>query len=213
MSNVLNMVSEQTFEVQTNKIASAISNAGGGTVDTEMSDSSTNAVQNKVIKGYVDDNTVTVDSAMSDSSENAVQNKVIKAYVDAQSGGTVDIAMSSSSENAVQNKVIKAYVDEKTETHLTVIGVIDLQAGTVTVSGAQAIYTAIAAGKTVSIKVTVSEGNELVAQVLFMNRVIDGESVNIVAGIAVYTGGETVSLLFGGNEGGSSLIFNLQTGA
>lgn len=54
MSNVLNMVSEQTFEVQTNKIASAISNAGGGTVDTEMSDTSTNAVQNKVIKEYVD---------------------------------------------------------------------------------------------------------------------------------------------------------------
>ena len=54
MSNVLNMVSEQKFEAQTDKIAAAITAAGDGTVDTAMSDSSTNAVQNKVIKAYVD---------------------------------------------------------------------------------------------------------------------------------------------------------------
>lgn len=51
------------------------------TIDTAMSDSSTNTVQNKVIKSYVDNNT-TKDTAMSDSSTNAVQNKVIKSYVD-----------------------------------------------------------------------------------------------------------------------------------
>lgn len=56
MSNELNLVSEETFVDQTDKIATAITAAGGGTVDTEMSDTSTNAVQNKVIKEYVDDN-------------------------------------------------------------------------------------------------------------------------------------------------------------
>lgn len=56
MSNKLNLVSEETFVNQTDKIATAITAAGGGTVDTEMSDSSENAVQNKVIKHYVDAN-------------------------------------------------------------------------------------------------------------------------------------------------------------
>lgn len=78
---------------------------GGGSdivVDASMSDTSTNPVQNKVVKKYVDDaetrakkytdekisqietggGSITVDTEMSDSSENAVQNKVIKAYVD-----------------------------------------------------------------------------------------------------------------------------------
>lgn len=60
MSNVLNMVSEDTFTEQTDGIVSAINEIGGGgsiTVDTAMSDTSTNAVQNKVIKEYVDANT------------------------------------------------------------------------------------------------------------------------------------------------------------
>lgn len=56
------------------------------TSDTEMSDESTNPVQNKAIKAYVDDVVskvnIVVDATMSDNSENPVQNKVIKAYVD-----------------------------------------------------------------------------------------------------------------------------------
>ena len=51
-------------------------------VDTVMSDTSVNPVQNKVIKKYVDDHTPEVDAAMSDTSVNPVQNKVIKKYVD-----------------------------------------------------------------------------------------------------------------------------------
>lgn len=56
------------------------------TVDSKMSDTSENPVQNKVIKKYVDEHapSITVDSAMSDSSANPVQNKVVKAYVDAK---------------------------------------------------------------------------------------------------------------------------------
>ena len=42
----------------------SIGSGGGGVVDTEMSDSSTNAVQNNVIKGYVDDLIGDVDTAI-----------------------------------------------------------------------------------------------------------------------------------------------------
>lgn len=63
--------------------------------DTEMYDTSTNLVQNKVIKKYVDGKiaeipVVTVDSELSDTSENTVQNKVIKAYVDTEVAKKVD---------------------------------------------------------------------------------------------------------------------------
>ena len=94
------------------------SDVAGRNPDTAMSSTSTNTVQNKVIKAYVDSHSGgggTVDTEMSGSSENAVQNKVIKAYVDAQKI-TVDASVSSSSTNPVQNKVIKAYVDSSIPT-------------------------------------------------------------------------------------------------
>ena len=55
-------------------------------IDSTMSDTSVNPVQNKVIKKYVDDHApnITVDTEMSDTSVNPVQNKVIKAYADAK---------------------------------------------------------------------------------------------------------------------------------
>ena len=67
---------------------SAYTGGGGGgeiTVDAYLSNSSTNPVQNKIVKGAIDnlqgqiDNIgrITVDSALSDSSTNPVQNKVI----------------------------------------------------------------------------------------------------------------------------------------
>lgn len=61
-----------------------------------------------------------VDSAMSESSSNPVQNKVVKQYIDSKAfnGGsgsvTVDASMSDTSTNPVQNKIVKAYVDSKT---------------------------------------------------------------------------------------------------
>lgn len=83
------------------KVKLAVAQGGGsGPIDTEMSDTSERAVQNKVIKAYADkhpeysvigeetdapdfiDNTIVLDDFMSDESENGVQNKVIKGYVD-----------------------------------------------------------------------------------------------------------------------------------
>ena len=87
-------------------------------VDTVMSDTSENPVQNKVIKKYVDDHSTDVDTVMSDTSTNAVQNKVVKSYVDRRT--TLDTSMSSTSTKAVQNKVIKKYVDEK---HVNIDGI------------------------------------------------------------------------------------------
>lgn len=61
---------------------------------------------------------ITVDTEMSSTSENAVQNKIIKAYVDnAITNVTVtsDTELSSTSTNPVQNKVIKVALDNKVD--------------------------------------------------------------------------------------------------
>lgn len=111
----------------------------GGTVDTEMSDTSTNAVQNKVIKAYVDskENSIQVTEMPEPTAE--LVGKVVQYigpdngdfytgyfyicdedspdYYDwfniqvQDGGGSIDTAMSDTSTNAVQNKVIKSYVD------------------------------------------------------------------------------------------------------
>lgn len=56
---------------------------GGGsvTVDTALSSTSTNPVQNKAIYAAIQGVTVTVDSSLSSTSENPVQNKVIYAAI------------------------------------------------------------------------------------------------------------------------------------
>lgn len=119
-------------------------------VDDVMSDTSTNPVQNKVVKAALDKkagtavastsanglmskadktklddiergaNKTTIDSAMSGSSVNPVQNKVIKQYIDdkvaaAGSNITVDATLSSTSANPVQNKAVKAAIDAKAD--------------------------------------------------------------------------------------------------
>ena len=59
-------------------------------IDSAMSSTSTNAVQNKVVKKYVDDRIILVDAEMSDTSTNTVQNKVIKKYVDDSNATKLD---------------------------------------------------------------------------------------------------------------------------
>ena len=84
---------------------------------------------------YGDIGPITVDSVMSDSSDNAVKNRVIKSYVDGKvpsalknpyaltvfgtsyDGSSpqnipIDTTVSNSSPNAIQNKAIKSYIDE-----------------------------------------------------------------------------------------------------
>ena len=59
---------------------------GNGIIDTSLSSSSTNAVQNKVIYTAINNkqDKMTIDAVMKDNSTNTVQNKVIKAYVDSE---------------------------------------------------------------------------------------------------------------------------------
>lgn len=124
--------------------------SGGVDVDNALSATSTNPVQNKVVKAALDKkagtavastsanglmskadktklddiemgaNKTTIDSAMSGSSVNPVQNKVIKQYIDdkaaaAGSNITVDATLSSTSANPVQNKAVKAAIDAKAD--------------------------------------------------------------------------------------------------
>lgn len=65
-------------------------------------------------------NRTTIDSAMSGSSVNPVQNKVIKQYIDdkvaaAGSNITVDAELSATSTNPVQNKAVKAAINGKAD--------------------------------------------------------------------------------------------------
>ena len=58
--------------------------------------------------------TITVDSALSDTSTNAIQNKVVKAALDLKlnsSSYVVDKELSNESTNPVQNKAVKAAFD------------------------------------------------------------------------------------------------------
>lgn len=124
--------------------------SGGVDVDNALSATSTNPVQNKVIKAALDKkagtavattsanglmskadkikldgiaagaNKTTIDSTMSGSSANPVQNKVIKQYVDdkvaaAGSNITVDAELSATSTNPVQNKAVKSAIDGKAD--------------------------------------------------------------------------------------------------
>lgn len=79
-------------------VDSKVASGSGVTVDTAMSGTSTNPVQNKVIKQYVDDKVaaaggnITVDAALDGASKNPVQNKAVKAALDGKlstSGGTL----------------------------------------------------------------------------------------------------------------------------
>lgn len=98
------------------------------TVDSALSDSSTNPVQNKVIKAELDKKIGTVPSAGADvvggvkaDDATAADTQPVrkgtdgKLYTAPASGGTtitVDSEMSGTSTNPVQNKIIKAYADK-----------------------------------------------------------------------------------------------------
>ena len=81
------------------------------TVDATMSDTSTNPVQNKVVKAAIDAKTIAVDSALSDTSVNPVQNKVVKAALDLKLNA--DVVGDKISENItiVDNKWVVGGVD------------------------------------------------------------------------------------------------------
>lgn len=88
--------------------------SGGVDVDNALSATSTNPVQNKVVKAALDKKAGT---AVASTSANGLMSKADKTKLDDIERGanktTVDSAMSGSSVNPVQNKVIKQYIDDK----------------------------------------------------------------------------------------------------
>lgn len=88
--------------------------AGGVTVDTALSGTSTNPVQNKVIKAALDGKastalaTITLDGLMSKSDK-----EKLNGIATGATKVTVDGNMSADSVNPVQNKTVKSYVDNR----------------------------------------------------------------------------------------------------
>lgn len=74
-----------------------------------------NADYNPATKKYVDDNKTVVDSELSDTSTNPVQNKVIKEALSNVSI-TLDSQLSTTSTNGVQNKVITEAINGRAKT-------------------------------------------------------------------------------------------------
>jgi hypothetical protein len=160
------------------KVATGIATGSGGssvTVDSSLSSTSTNPVQNKAVKAALDakqakltagsgiiingntisatgsgGSSVTVDSSLSSTSTNPVQNKVVKAALDAkQDRMTIDSALNATSANPVQNKAVKAALDAK-QAKLTAGSGIIINGSKISTAykiwhGSQAEYDAIAA--------------------------------------------------------------------
>ena len=111
-----------TNPVQNKVITSALTKKAGTAVATKSANGLMSKADKTKLDGIAAGATkITIDSAMSGSSVNPVQNKVIKQYVDdkvAAAGGniTVDAALDGASKNPVQNKAVKAALDGKLST-------------------------------------------------------------------------------------------------
>ena len=129
-----------------------ISTGGGGgsvTVDTALSTSSVNPVQNKVLTNYMYDylqtkalsSSITIGGQAITSVEAALA--ALLAIIP-----TIDSALSSSSENGVQNKVIKSALDDKQPSTLSSSMTIDGNAITTVEAALTALNTLAAGNKT-----------------------------------------------------------------
>ena len=98
------------------KLDGIATGANKTTVDTSLSDSSTNPVQNKVIKSALDGKAGT---AVATQSANGLLSSADKKKLDGIATGatkiTVDTALSTTSTNPVQNKAIKTELDKKAD--------------------------------------------------------------------------------------------------
>lgn len=126
-----------TNPVQNKAVTAAINAKAGKSAATQSAPGLMSAADKKKLDGVAAGATkVTVDSAMSASSTNPVQNKVVKQYVDdkvaaAGSNITVDTSLSSTSTNPVQNKAVKAAIDAKAD-KTALDGKLDKTGGTLT---------------------------------------------------------------------------------
>lgn len=126
-----------TNPVQNKAITAALTGKAGTAVATQSANGLMSKADKTKLDGIAAGATkVTVDSAMSASSTNPVQNKVVKQYVDgkvaaAGSNITVDAALDATSTNPVQNKAVKAAIDAKAD-KAALDGKMDKSGGTFT---------------------------------------------------------------------------------
>lgn len=126
-----------TNPVQNKVITSALTKKAGTAVATTSANGlMSKADKTKLDDIERGANKTTIDSAMSGSSVNPVQNKVIKQYIDdkvaaAGSNITVDAELSATSTNPVQNKAVKAAIDAKAD-KTALDGKLDKAGGTLT---------------------------------------------------------------------------------
>lgn len=110
-----------TNPVQNKVVTAALTGKAGTAVATTSANGLMSKLDKAKLDGIEKGaNKTTIDSTMSGSSVNPVQNKVIKQYVDdkvaaAGSNITVDTSLSSTSTNPVQNKAVKAAIDAKAD--------------------------------------------------------------------------------------------------
>ena len=111
-----------TNPVQNKVVTEAINTKAGKSAATQSAAGLMSAADKAKLDGIAAGaNKITIDSTMSGSSVNPVQNKVIKQYVDdkvasAGSNITVDATLNATSTNPVQNKVVKSALDGKLPT-------------------------------------------------------------------------------------------------
>lgn len=148
-------------------------------IDTEMSDTSVNPVQNKVAKAYTDEKTKATPTDVT-LTDNLLQ---LTANGEAVGDGVtlpkqeIDAEMSDTSENPVQNKVAKAYTDDKTKATPTDITLTDniLQ---LTANGeAVGVGVTLPSGLRLINSISVSDGET--ATMLKISKDVDGENFSL----------------------------------
>lgn len=122
-------VNASDLQINGVSVADLIKQSGGGiTVDSELSDTSTNPVQNKVIKAALDalsaGGSITVDSALSTSSVNPVQNKIVTEALNAKAN--TDVA--TQSKNGLMSAVDKKKLDALSSGRLVAMTADEMQA-------------------------------------------------------------------------------------
>jgi hypothetical protein len=158
--------------------------------DSALSSTSTNPVQNKVVKEALDakQNKLTIDSALSSTSANPVQNKVVKAALDAkQDRMTIDSALSATSANPVQNKVVKAALDAKQDVLTAGSGII-INGTTISATGS--------GGASVTIDSALSSTSANPVQNKVVKAALDEKQDVLTAGSGITINGSEISTAY-----------------
>ena len=153
------------------------------TVDSALSGTSTNPVQNKAIKTELDKKVEKVDGKglstndFTDAAKQQLANLVAGTI-------TVDSALSSTSENPVQNKVIEAALSDKAESSIAVAaGTFEVSQSSAT-GGVRVDYTTVDAGS--SGDFTILAAKDSLYGVVKLDSSVTASGANPVTGKAIY---------------------------